>query len=79
MQRSEQICEMLAATLGIGRERVSAGTRQADLPEWDSVAHLNLMLALEDGFGVRIEIEDMARLTSVAALVAHVETTCPSN
>ncbi len=32
--------------------------------EWDSLAHLNLILALEEEFGLEIEPEDFPRLHS---------------
>lgn len=48
---------------------ISGATVQDDVPGWDSVGHLNLMLMIEESFGVRLEIEDMQKLTSVAAIV----------
>jgi acyl carrier protein len=43
-----------------------------DSPEtldgWDSVNHLNLMLALEAEFDVQFEADEIAELTSVGAI-----------
>lgn len=36
-----------------------------DLAEWDSIAHVMLVLALESAFGVQFEPDDAATLTSV--------------
>ncbi|MCP5050249.1 MAG: acyl carrier protein [bacterium] len=30
-----------------------------DIPEWDSVGHLDLMMEIEKEFGIKIEIEEM--------------------
>lgn len=38
------------------------------IPNWDSVRHLNLMLAIEERFGVQWDAEQMMTLTSVAAV-----------
>lgn len=38
------------------------------LPAWDSLAHLEIMLALETQLGVRFPAEAMARLTSIGAI-----------
>lgn len=36
--------------------------------EWDSVHHLELMLAIEEQFGVTMTAEEMTRLTSLDAI-----------
>ena len=38
------------------------------IPEWDSLTHVDLMLALEAEFGVTIDEEKMIELTSVRAI-----------
>lgn len=60
-------------TFGVAPETVSRETVQEDIEGWDSVGHLNLMLMLEDGFGLQLEIEDMEKLTSVASILEHVD------
>jgi citrate synthase len=78
MDRLAAIRELIAGMLGISPDRVTAQTVQADLPEWDSVNHLNLMLGIEDSFGVRLSVDDMARLRSVDAMLKYLEGACPS-
>jgi acyl carrier protein len=36
-----------------------------DLPQWDSVGHLNLIVAIEKEFNVKIEIEEMFDVQSL--------------
>jgi acyl carrier protein len=38
------------------------------IAEWDSVGHLNLVLAIEAEFGVQFSPDEMAELTSVGAI-----------
>jgi acyl carrier protein len=40
----------------------------ADLPGWDSLAHVNAMFGLEEEFGVRFVGDEFARLESVGAV-----------
>ena len=40
---------------------------------WDSVQHLNLMLDLEQTFGVRFEPEDVEQMQSIGLIVRLVE------
>ena len=41
----------------------------ADLPEWDSMSHLRLMLCIEKEFNIRIPIERIETLKSVAKIM----------
>jgi acyl carrier protein len=40
------------------------------LRQWDSVAHLQLVVAIEDEFGVRLSPTDVIDLKSYAAAIA---------
>ena len=42
------------------------------MESWDSVGHLNLILALEQQFGVTFDEEQIADLVTVDAIVAAV-------
>lgn len=79
MKHLNAVRELIALTFGIPPDQVTLDTKQNDLAAWDSIGHLNLMLALEDAFNITLELEEMARLTSVAALLEHLEKVCPSN
>lgn len=63
--------ELVAGILGIPRPRVVPELEYQAIPEWDSMAHVNLMLALEDRLGTVIDADQMVELTSVRAILAH--------
>ena len=46
---------------------------RTEVAGWTSVAHLNLVLELEDAFDVRLEVEDIEGLGSVSDIVATLE------
>ena len=51
-------------------------TRQASpdtIETWDSLQHLNLILALEQSFGLEFEPEEIERMTSIDAILAILE------
>lgn len=48
-------------------------TSRDDLPQWDSLGTLNLLLSLEEAFGVSISNEAMARIHTVAELSPMLE------
>jgi acyl carrier protein len=69
----ETVRELVALTFGLPPDAVTAETSRETCPKWDSLAHLNLMLALEDAFHLTLTVDDIQRLGSVAAILAHVQ------
>jgi acyl carrier protein len=67
----EQIREAIATTLDIDPAEVTATSSDKTLPAWDSLAHVNLMVALEDTFDIQLEPEDFPKLNSVPGIVEH--------
>jgi acyl carrier protein len=35
-----------------------------DIPEWDSVGHMGLVAALEDEFGIELDVDDIIDMSS---------------
>lgn len=65
--------EVITSTLKVPAEMVSQETSADDLAAWDSLAHINLMIALEQAFDLKMEVEDFAALNSVRAIMAYLE------
>ena len=62
------IARLVASTLGIPVERVTDDLAFSEVAEWDSLNHVNLMLALEAALGTEIDEDRMVELTSVLAI-----------
>ena len=67
----EQLPAIIATALKIDIGTVSDTLKMGDIEQWDSVAHLDLVSALEEAFGLSFSAEEMMELTSVAALRAR--------
>ena len=65
--------ELLASVLGIPPEQVTDELEFNSIPEWDSLNHVNLMLALEKHCATSIDEELMVELIDVPAIRAFVE------
>lgn len=39
-----------------------------DHPQWDSIGHVNLLMAVEEGFGIAFDVTDAIDIESVADL-----------
>jgi len=48
---------------------VSEDTTPADIEEWDSLAHVHLLIAVEKCFKTRFTVDEMAQMDSVAAML----------
>lgn len=43
----------------------ATGLRIGSFPEWDSVAHFNLLILIEDTYGIRFSVDEMTELKGV--------------
>jgi len=57
--------EIIASTFHISPSGVTDALAFNAIPQWDSLAHVELMLALEAAYGVSIDEDCMIELTSV--------------
>ena len=59
------------------RTRSQRGSSSPETIEnWDSMQHLNLVLAIEEKFGLQLEPEDIEQMKSIGAVAAMVEKSC---
>lgn len=64
--------KLIASTLGVRTSEVSDELAFNSIPEWDSLNHVNLMLAIESQYETTISEDDMVQLTTVAAIRAFI-------
>jgi len=69
---SNALEDVVAGALRINRRDVTDALAFNSIPEWDSLAHVNLMLALEAAYHVEIDEDRMVQLLDVAAIRAFV-------
>jgi acyl carrier protein len=48
---------------------VSEGMSAADVPTWDSLSNINMIVAVEKAFGVKFSIKDVRALKNVGELL----------
>ncbi|MGQ0684304.1 acyl carrier protein [Bradyrhizobium sp.] len=44
-----------------------------DVPGWDSLAHINLIMDVEEEFGLRFTVDDIADLKNVGEMIQMLE------
>jgi len=63
---TKPIEDVFSETLAIDPSRVSDALTYNSIKEWDSVAHMALIAALEENYGIMIETDDVIDMSSVA-------------
>jgi len=64
MKTEETLKDVMATVLGIAADSINDDTSMDTVEAWDSIKHMNLVLAIEEEFGVSIPDEDAANITS---------------
>ena len=62
---------VVASTLGCPEAGLSRAAKINETQGWDSLTHVQLMLALEKEFGVRLDAEAIMRFTSLDRIIDH--------
>lgn len=73
MNTFEQLRDAIAGTLEVPPDAITETTRDSDLPAWDSLGHVNIMMTLEQTFDVQLDVEDFPKLNSVPAILAYLK------
>jgi citrate synthase len=60
--------EVMAEALHVSPSAVNDTLAVNAIPQWDSLAHVELMIALEQAYGVSIDEDRMLELVSVRAI-----------
>jgi acyl carrier protein len=62
-----KLVEIFSDSLGLGADAIVDDLRYAEVPQWDSIAHMALIAAIEEGFDIMIDAEDVINMNSFAA------------
>ena len=52
---------------------VSESLTAADVPTWDSLSNINMIIAVEKAFGAKFSIKDVRNLKNVGELIALIK------
>ncbi len=69
----EEKMELLAETLDVDTEDISADTVLSDMPEWDSMTKLSLIVMFDDEFGKKITSNDIKKFVTVQDILNVME------
>lgn len=79
MEVLHEVQQIVSDLLNVDMNKVTANTQQQDLPEWDSLAQLRIMNAIEQEFGVSPTMKQISQLTSIPAITEFVKSSPASH
>ena len=50
-------------------DEVTEGTSADDIPVWDSMNHLNLMMVIQDKFNINLDFSDIISINSIRDII----------
>ncbi|GMN99932.1 acyl carrier protein [Parageobacillus thermoglucosidasius] len=62
----QKLRTIFAEVLGIAEEQVVDDLKYNSIPEWDSIAHMALVAAIDEGFDIMMDTDDVIEMSSFA-------------
>jgi|TARA_B100000780_G_scaffold274311_1_gene239135 acyl carrier protein len=69
--KNKIIYQILAKNLRISEDSINLETDTTNTPEWDSLAHLRIILELEKEFKIKVRNDQIGGLISIKKLIKH--------
>jgi acyl carrier protein len=69
----QNVYDIVVDLFNVPADEVGPDSSPATISQWDSLQHLNLVLAVEQVFGIQLSPEDIEKMTSVGKVIQIVE------
>jgi acyl carrier protein len=70
---NEQVQAIIAEAIQVPSDQVTPDLAFGDLPQWDSMGHMEVMMRLEEQFGVEINTDTIAELVRIPEICAYLK------
>jgi acyl carrier protein len=67
------IKKIMASVFMTGEKNIADDIRQGDFEKWDSLQHLNLVVALEEHYHVTFEPAEIMDMTDLGKIILYLE------
>jgi acyl carrier protein len=64
----DKINEIIIETLKVSEDQTELNLGMDDVANWDSLSHMNLIVSIEDEFGIEISGDDIAEMISFESI-----------
>lgn len=69
MPIAQRLANIFDEAFGLDPDQFSLDAAPEDVPNWDSVGHMNLVMQLEKEFGQQFEVDEIMEMSSPAKIV----------
>jgi acyl carrier protein len=69
MDVQEKVMQVVVNIFQVSPDKISIKTTSDDVEKWDSLNHINMILALEQEFGIRYDQEQVVSMLSVGEII----------
>ncbi len=69
MAIAERLANVFDEAFGLETEKFSVDLAPEDVPNWDSVGHMNLVMQLEKEFSGQFEVDEIMEMSSPAKII----------
>ncbi|QKS31043.1 MAG: Acyl carrier protein [Accumulibacter sp.] len=66
-----ELLALIAAALKLPPVSIEPGTSMKNTPAWDSLAHMELIIGIEERYRVVLDADEIADMTSVASIIGQ--------
>ncbi len=66
---NKKLAEVLADVFGLRAIEIQPELQRTDVDSWDSLKQMDLVLSMEREYAIELDIPDILRMTSVAAIM----------
>lgn len=70
----DKIRTVIAEVLQVSIDEITPDITFGDIPQWDSLGHMEILLALEESFAIAVTAETISDLVSLPLIVEHIAT-----
>jgi acyl carrier protein len=64
-----EVFNVVSEVFKIPFEKIQENMTSSDIAEWDSLGQLNLIMAIENKFGIRFEIDDVFKISIIKSII----------
>jgi acyl carrier protein len=69
MSLTERLAGIFEDVFGLEREKFAPNLGPDDVPNWDSIGHMNLVMRLEQEYGLRFEVDDITEMSTAGKIL----------
>jgi acyl carrier protein len=69
----DRVAQVISSVMNIPASQLTDSSSPESVSQWESMKHINLVLALEEEFDVRFDDQQISELQSVTSIVSVIE------